>query len=197
MALLIAPFLAVLVLGGGFQAPTDTPSVAATPATPAATLAASATEYEVKAAFLYNFTRFVEWPPEALRDGDEPFVIAILGRDPFGSVLDETVAGKTVAGHRIEVRRATRVDDVRDAQMVFVSASERATAAAILKVLVRPGVLTVGDTEGFADRGGAINFTLQARKVRFEINPGSAEQAGLKMSSQLLKLATLVGGPKS
>jgi YfiR/HmsC-like len=190
MALLIAPLLAVLVLGGGFQAPTDTPSAPATPAP-------SATEYEVKAAFLYNFTRFVEWPPEALRDGDEPFVIAILGRDPFGSVLDETVAGKTVAGHRIEVRRATRADDVRDAQMVFVCASERATAAAILKALGRPGVLIVGDTEGFAFRGGAINFTLQARKVRFEINPGSAEQAGLKMSSQLLKLATLVGGPKS
>lgn len=155
---------------------------------------ASPTEYEVKAAFLYNFARFVEWPAEALHDPGAPFVIAILGRDPFGSVLDETVAGKTVAGRPIEVHRVPRADDARDAQIVFVSPSERPNMAAILKALERPGVLTVGDTDGFATQGGAINFTVQARRVRFEINPSVAEQAGLKMSSQLLKLATLVPG---
>jgi hypothetical protein len=159
--------------------------------------AASPTEYEVKAAFLYNFARFVEWPATSLRDPDSPFVIAILGRDPFGAILDETVAGKTVAGRPIEVRRVPRVDDARDAQIVFISPSERPNTAAILKALDRPGVLTVGDTDGFAQRGGAINFVLQARKVRFEINPAAAEQAGLKMSSQLLKLATLVARPRS
>ena len=157
----------------------------------------SPTEYEVKAAFLYNFARFVEWPAAALHDPGAPFVIAILGRDPFGAVLDETVAGKTVAGRPIEVHRIPRVDDARDAQIVFVAPSERANMAAILKALERPGVLTVGDTDGFALRGGAINFTVQARRVRFEINPAVAEQAGLKMSSQLLKLATLVAGPRS
>jgi hypothetical protein len=151
------------------------------------------TEYEVKAAFLYNFARFVEWPAEASRP--EPFVIAVLGRDPFGSVLDETVAGKTVGGRPIQVRRATRVDEVRDAQIVFVSASEAPNVPTILKALEKPGVLTVGDLDGFAERGGAINFTVQSRRVRFEINPGSAEQAHLKMSSQLLKLATLVPSP--
>jgi hypothetical protein len=156
----------------------------------------SPTEYEVKAAFLYNFARFVEWPVGALHDPASPFVIAILGRDPFGAILDETVAGKTVAGRPIEVRRVPRVDDARDAQIVFISPSERPHTAAILKALERPGVLTVGDTDGFAQRGGAINFTVQARKVRFEINPAAAEQAGLKMSSQLLKLATLVA-PRS
>ena len=159
--------------------------------------APSPTEYEVKAAFLYNFARFVEWPAAALHDPGAPFVIAILGRDPFGPILDETVAGKTVAGRPIEVHRVPRVDDARDAQIVFVSPSERANVEAILKALERPGVLTVGDTDGFAQRGGAINFVLQARKVRFEINPAAAEQAGLKMSSQLLKLATLVAGPRS
>jgi hypothetical protein len=163
------------------------------PAPPAST----PTEYEVKAAFLYNFARFVEWPPETGHDPGAPFVIAILGRDPFGPVLDETVAGKTVAGRPIEVHRVPRVDEARDAQIVFVSPSERANMAAILKALERPGVLTVGDTDGFAVRGGAINFTVQARRVRFEINPAVAEQAGLKMSSQLLKLATLVTGPRS
>jgi hypothetical protein len=148
------------------------------------------TEYEVKAAFLYNFARFVEWPPEALRA--EPFVIAILGRDPFGPVLDETVSGKTVAGRPIQVKRASRVDEVRDAQIVFVSNSENKDLAAILKALDKPGLLTVGDVDGFAEQGGAINFTVQSRRVRFEINPTQAEQAHLKMSSQLLKLATLV-----
>jgi hypothetical protein len=156
----------------------------------------SPTEYEVKAAFLYNFTRFVEWPPEALRDPGAPFVIAIVGHDPFGAVIDETVAGKTAGGRPIEVRRVPRVEEARDAQIVFVSSSERSNLSGILKELDRPGILTVGDTDGFAMRGGAINFTLQARKVRFEINPIVAEQAGLKVSSQLLKLATLVAGPR-
>jgi hypothetical protein len=155
------------------------------------------TEYEVKAAFLYNFARFVEWPPESFRDPQEPFVIVVLGQDPFGTALDETVAGKRVAGRRIEVRRAGRVEEVGDAHIVFVSASERPNMAATLKALDRPGLLTVGDSDGFAERGGAINFTVQARKVRFEINPTRAEQARLKMSSQLLKLATLVAGPRS
>jgi hypothetical protein len=156
----------------------------------------SPTDYEVKAAFLYNFARFVEWPAEAGPDPGTPFVIAILGRDPFGAVLDETVAGKTVGGRPIEVRRVARVDEARDAQIVFVSPSERANVAAILKALERPGILTVGDTDGFATQGGAINFTVHARRVRFEINPAAAEQARLKMSSQLLKLALLVPGPR-
>jgi hypothetical protein len=159
--------------------------------------ASSPSEYEVKAAFLYNFARFVEWPAEAGHDAGAPFVIAILGRDPFGPVLDETVAGKTVGGRPIEVRRVPRVDEARDAQIVFVAPSERPNVAAILKALERPGLLTVGDMDGFALQGGAINFTVQARRVRFEINPAAAEQARLKMSSQLLKLATLVSAPRS
>jgi len=155
------------------------------------------TEYEVKAAFLYNFARFVEWPADTFRNAQEPFVIAVLGRDPFGAVLDGTVSGKTVLGRRIEVHRASRVEEARDAQIVFVCASERATMPVLLKALERPGLLTVGEVDGFAEQGGAINFTMQGRKVRFEINPTTAEQARLKMSSQLLKLATLVTGPKS
>jgi hypothetical protein len=155
------------------------------------------TEYEVKAAFLYNFTRFVQWPANARPDPGAPFVIAILGHDPFGVVLDETVAGKTVGGRPIEVRRVPGVEGARDAHIVFVCPSERTNMAAILKALGRPGLLTVGDTDGFAMRGGAINLTVQANRVRFEINVAVAEQAGLKVSSQLLKLATLVVGPRS
>jgi uncharacterized protein DUF4154 len=185
MALLTAQaVLAALVLASATAgAPADAPPAAAAP-----------TEYEVKAAFLYNFARFVEWPPESLRA--EQFVIVVLGRDPFGAVLDDTVSGKTVGGRPIQVRRASRVDEVRDAQIVFVSASEAPDTPAILKALERPGLLTVGEVEGFVERGGTIKFTVQSKKVRFEINPIRAEQAHLKMSSQLLKLATLVVGPR-
>ena len=181
MALLIGRLLAALLLATA----TATYAGAQAVFSPAAP-----TEYEVKAAFLYNFARFVEWPSDAPRA--EPFVIAILGRDPFGSVLDETVSGKAVAGRPIHVKRASRVDEVLDAQIVFVAASENKDVQAILRALDRPGVLTVGEVEGFAEQGGAINFTVQSRRVRFEINPTQAEQAHLKMSSQLLKLATLV-----
>ena len=121
--------------------------------------ASSPTEYEVKAAFLYNFARFVEWPAEARHDPATPFVIAVVGHDPFGAVLDETVAGKAVGGRPIEVRRVARAEEARDAQIVFVAPSERPNMAAILKTLGRPGILTVGDSDGFASQGGAINFT--------------------------------------
>ena len=125
----------------------------------------SPTEYEVKAAFLYNFARFVDAGGGPARSGS-PFVIAILGRDPFGAILDETVAGKTVAGRPIEVRRVPRVDEARDAQIVFISPSERPNTDAILKALERPGVLTVGDTDGFAQRGGDPSPCMRARCVR-------------------------------
>lgn len=189
MALLIPrPAVAALLLGAAAVVRAQ-PEPSPPPASP--------TEYEVKAAFLYNFARFVEWPRESGHDPGATFVIAILGHDPFGAVLDETVAGKAVGGRPIEVRRVSRVDEAREAQIVFVAPSERPNTAAILKAIARPGVLTVGDTDGFASQGGAINFTLQARRVRFEINPAAAEQARLKMSSQLLKLATLVPGPQA
>jgi hypothetical protein len=186
VALLRRSLLATLLLATAAVCADGPPSAVAPP-----------TEYEVKAAFLYNFARFVEWPPDALGSPGDPFVVAVLGRDPFGPVLDETLAGKTIAGRRVEVRRTDRVADALEAEIVFVCASERANVPAILKALDKPGLLTVGDSEGFAEQGGAINFVVQARKVRFEINPARAERAGLKMSSQLLKLATLVAGPRS
>jgi hypothetical protein len=170
--------------------------LAATAAVRAQSDAPPPTEYEVKAAFLYNFARFVEWPAEAFRDAHAPFVIAVLGRDPFGRALDQTVAGKSVLGRRIEVRRADRLDGVRGAHIVFVSASERGHLSTILRAMNAPGVLVVGETDGFAQRGGAINFVLHGNKVRFEINPARAEQSRLRISSQLLKLATLVAGER-
>lgn len=161
-------------------------------AAPALPSLAPPTEYQVKAAFLYNFAKFVEWPAEAWAPG-RTFVVTVLGEDPFGPVLDRTMAGKAVHDRPVEVRRASRPEDVRGSHIVFVSGSERRRLDRVLQH-ARRGVLTVGDTSGFAERGVIINFRLAENRVRFEINSRRAEEAGLRLSSQILKLATLVEG---
>jgi hypothetical protein len=147
-------------------------------------------EYEVKAAFLYNFARFVEWPDAP--EGDGPFVITVLGRDPFGSVLDDTLRGKTIDDKRIVVRRASRPDEVGQSRIVFICDSEKDRLPAILKSLEGTPVLTVGEMSEFAERGGVIRFKLEQGRIRLEINAAAAERSRLRISSQLLKLARIV-----
>jgi hypothetical protein len=158
------------------------------PRTPAAP---PPSEYEVKAAFLYNFTKFVEWPEDVLR-GAEGFVVCVFGEDPFRGILDETFAGKTVHDHPMVVRRVRRLGDAQQCHAVYVGLDEDAQVAALLRVLAGRSVLTVGESDAFLRRGGIISFTLDAQRLRFEINADAAEQARLKISSQLLKLATRV-----
>jgi hypothetical protein len=152
----------------------------------------AATASALKAAFLYNFAKFVEWPPEARPGDGQAFVVAVLGNDPFGRALDEAFSGKTLFGHRSVVRRVETLEEARRAQIVFVSSSEDKKLEQVLSVLARPGVLTVGEMEGFARRGGIIGFRMDQRRVRFDINAGRASQARLKLSSELLKLARIV-----
>jgi len=147
-------------------------------------------EYQVKAAFLYNFGRFVEWPPQPRPPS--AFTICVLGQDPFGPVLDELIKGKTIQDLKVVVRRLERVEDAGDCRILFISSSEDVRLAHILATLHGRSVLTVGEAERFAHRGGMINFRLEGAKVRFEINPDAAGQAGLTISSQLLKLARIV-----
>lgn len=154
--------------------------------------AQSPTEYEVKAVFLYNFAKFVEWPGVAGDAPNEPFVIGILGEDPFGKVLDETLRGKTVNGRTVVIARLLRAKDARGCHIVFISGSESRHLHSIFESLQGSNVLTVGETEGFARQGGAINFTLEESRVRFEINIEAAQRAGLKISSKLLSLAKIV-----
>jgi hypothetical protein len=154
------------------------------------------TEYEVKAAFLYNFSRFVEWPRAARPAEGQQFVVAVLGRDPFGPALEDAFAGKTVLGQRPHVRRVATPEEAARAHIVFVSSSEKAQLGRVLAVLGRDGVLTVGDMDGFARSGGIIGFRLEQRRVRFDINPVSAAQAGLRVSSELLKLARIVSSER-
>jgi hypothetical protein len=151
----------------------------------------TASEYEVKAAFLYNFARFVEWP-EGL--SGSPFVIGVFGEDPFGSVLDQTVGGKRVGGSELVVRRFRSLESLEPCRILFVGAGEQGRFAQVVAALHGAPVLTIGESEGFLERGGMINLRLEGQKVRFEINAGEAERAGLKISSQLLKLAIRVVG---
>jgi uncharacterized protein DUF4154 len=153
--------------------------------------AAAPTEYEVKAAFLYNFARFVEWPRDA-PGGEGAFVVTVLGRDPFGSVLDDTLRGKTIDGKRVVVRRALRSEDVGHSHILFISDSEKDRLPDILKSLDAAPVLTVGDMSQFAERGGVIRFKVDQDRIRLEINVAAAQRSRLKISSQLLKLARIV-----
>lgn len=151
---------------------------------------ATPTEYQVKAAFLYNFGKFVEWPQSSAPPS--VFTICVLGKDPFGAVLDELIKDKSIQGRKLAVRRPGRVEDAGGCQILFISSSEDARLPHILEVVRGSSVLTVGEAERFARRGGMIKFRLEGGKVRFEINPDAAAQAGLTISSQLLKLATIV-----
>lgn len=148
------------------------------------------TEYEVKAAFLYNFAKFVRWSPDQALG--PTFVVAVIGEDPFGEILDRTFAGKTLEERRVEIRRIESPDDATKVQLLFIGSSERARLAQILKGLQGSNVLTVGEMDGFAERGGMIAFRVRDDVVRFDINLGEVERARLKMSSQIIRLAQRV-----
>jgi hypothetical protein len=150
-------------------------------ARPLASAAGERLEYQVKAAFLFNFLKFVEWPAAP---SDSPWVIGILGHDPFAGVLEDTVRGKMVSGRRVEVRRYVRPADVKDCNILFIGRADYER----LGMPVQPGLLTVGEAPGFLKSGGIINFYLDDNRVHFEIRPEVAHAAGLRLSSQLLKL---------
>jgi len=152
----------------------------------------SATEYEVKAAFLFSFAKYIQWPDDALGRGDDAFVIGVLGEDPFGRVLDDTLAGKAILGHPVVVTRFARLEDVARAHILFVGESSDPARGQVLKSLRGRPILSAGESEEFAEQGGIVGFRTQDKKVRFDINLARAEESRLKISSQLLKLATIV-----
>lgn len=151
----------------------------------------TANEYDVKAAFLYNFAKFIEWPGTSANDPD-PMAICIYGDDPFGRALDEIVKGKAIDNREIVVRRTHHLDDIRNCQIVFVSATESGHLSEIIASLQGLSVLLVGDTPGFAEHGGHIEFTTEENRVRFSINVDASERSGLRMSSKLLALAKII-----
>jgi hypothetical protein len=149
-----------------------------------------ATEYELKAAFLFNFARFAEWPQPSTRD--DALVLGVLGEDPFGPVLDETIRGKTVGGRSLTARRISRLADCSGCDLVFVASSERARVSQVLRTISGPGVLTVGETEQFAERGGVIELAVESGRIRLIINTDAAARSGVRISAKLLSMASIV-----
>jgi hypothetical protein len=155
-------------------------------------------EHQVKGAFLIKFGLFVEWPQARTDSGGyAPFVIGILGNDPFGSSFDEAVKKEKVGGRSVVVKRAATAEELRECQIVFISASETEGLVAALSQLSTNGVLTVGESPGFARNGGMVGFIKEGGRVRFEINTVVTEKSGLKVSSKLLQVGKVVADGKS
>jgi uncharacterized protein DUF4154 len=148
-------------------------------------------EYQVEAVYLLNFAKFVEWPAQVVSP-EEPFYICVLGQYPFGATLDKTVAGETIDGRKVVVRRFLKPQEVMSCRILFIGLSEEARLAEILKMLDKASILTVSNVPKFSQHGGMIEFVIEANKIRFEVNLTSAERAGLTLSSELLKVATAV-----
>lgn len=146
----------------------------------------SSREYEIKAAYLYNFIKYVDWPSYG-----DTITIGVLGYDPFGTAL-APLNSKVVKGRRLVIRHFDSVREAQQCQIIFVSSSEKQRLQEIFESLRFARVLTVGETQGFADGGGIINFIEENNKIRFEINAEAARRTGLNISSELLKLARLV-----
>lgn len=149
-------------------------------------------EYQVKATYLYNFGRFIKWPGTVPGGKGDSFSVCVLGQDPFGSILDSTLAGETLDDKPVVLRRISKPQGAGECRILFISSTEEKRLKEILGSLDEAGVLTVSDMPGFARRGGMIQFVLEGDKVRFEINLASAESARLVLSSELLKVAASV-----
>jgi hypothetical protein len=155
--------------------------------------AAERPEHEVKAAFLYNFGKYVRWPKSASGSGSyDAFVIAVLGADPFGAALDDIVRGNRIDNRPVTVRRVSKVSELGGCEVLYISAAETARLGSILAALPKAPILTVSDMPQFVERGGMIGLVMANRRVQFEVNAEAAERAGLMLGSQLMRLARTV-----
>jgi hypothetical protein len=148
-------------------------------------------EYEAKAAFLFNFVKFVEWPSHAFANNEAPLLIGVVGNDRYTEVIDRVISGKTANNRRLVVKRFTNFKQLTPCHIVFVRSSENDRIQQTLAA-AGPTALTVGETDGFTRSGGIINFTVAHGSLRLEINQASAERAGLKISAKLLSLANVI-----
>src|ERR1017187_3462014 len=146
-------------------------------------------EYQLKAAFLFNFAKFIDWPPETYADDKSPFIIGILGVNPFGSGLQQTVAGKKINERPITIQTFRAAAEATNCQILFICNSEKKHFSEIIKSLHDAAVLTVSEADQFIESGGMVNFVQEASKIRFQINDDAARAARLKISSKLLNLA--------
>jgi hypothetical protein len=149
-------------------------------------------EYQVKAAYLSNFGKFVEWPTRPAAAKDEPFNVCVIGDDPFGAALDAALEGETIDRAPMMARRIQKPEDATNCRILFISSTDISQIQAILTAVSGSSVLTVGESPDFTKRGGVVQFVLQGSRVRFEINLAAAQRLGLKLSSELLKLAIAI-----
>jgi hypothetical protein len=148
-------------------------------------------EYEVKAGFIYNFAKFIEWPVDTFSDVNKAIILCVVGTDPFGKALG-AIDNKTVQTRRLEIKYTGRSKDLKMCSMLFISGSEKDSLSPILETVKGAPILTIGDTKGFAQQGIMINFVMEQNKVGFEINTESARRAKITISSKLLKLAKTI-----
>lgn len=149
----------------------------------------AADEYQIKAAFLFNISKFVEWPQDAFKAPDDPVTICVLGANPFGGALEDAVRGKLIGTRPLAVREVANAQQAGKCQVVFVSAAERKRCRSFLDELKGRSILTVGEAEDFTANGGIMNFKLRDARVRIEIDATAAERARLRISSKLMSLA--------
>jgi len=154
-------------------------------------------EYRLKAAFLFHFAQFVEWPSSVLKNPPGPLVICVMGQDPFRGELEGLVQGKSIDGRVLEVRHVRQIQDSRTCHLLFIGKKESAHVPELIAILRNMPVLTIGESDDFLQQGGIIRFCWEERKVRFEVNQEAAGKANLKISSRLLLLAKTVIGHSS
>src|ERR1700722_5127277 len=147
---------------------------------------ASVTESQVKAAFLFHFAEFVDWPAGALGNAGDPFLICVVGEDPFHGDLETTIQGKLIATRTVRVRHVKQMQETQTCHVLFIGKNEFKDVSSLAATLRNKPVLTVGESENFLQSGGIIRFCMEDRKVRFEVNQEAAEAANLKISSRLL-----------
>jgi hypothetical protein len=153
---------------------------------------AKPTDFQVKAAYLYNFGRFVEWPPKVTSAKTGSFTICVLGEDPFGRALDDILAREKIGNQSVAARRISNPRESLDCHILFISSSEANRLNKIIDALDKSAVLTVSDLPEFSQHHGMIQFVLEGNRVRFEVNLSATQKAGLTLSSELLKVATAV-----
>lgn len=153
-------------------------------------------EYQVKAVFLFDFAQFAEWPAKAFASPSAPFVIGILGDDPFGPYLDDLVKGERIGRRALVVRRFRRIEDALGCHILFVSRSKAADFPKIFAALAGRSILTIGDTDDFNRAGGIVRFATESGKIRLKISLDAAKAAQLTISSKILRPSTLVSTDK-
>lgn len=149
-------------------------------------------EHQIKAVFLFNFIQFVEWPSQAFESVESPVVIGVLGKDPFGSYLDEILVGEVINGRPITVKRFSSLQEVENCHILYIQSPETENFSRIFDLLSGKNVLTISDSRDFMEEGGIIRFVNVNNKIQFQINPEAAKRANLVISSKLLRLAEIV-----